>query len=371
MILDKKAVNTGRQMEFDYLKGLFIPLILLIHAFQMLSGTGAPVFQVIYILGTMTGSTIFLFTMGLGSAYSKRTPGQLARAGVRLLVYELLWNVLAMVVPFFLGQGIRVLLGLDISESWPMTLAQCQMLVQYINIFFMAGVTYLIMALLKKWRLPDVGYLLLALVFLIGSPFWYMPGKTTGNAALDYVLTMFAGGRAGVSMCFLPHFAYAMFGVWFGQKLRRVLDKGLLYRRMVPVTALIVIAYLAYAIGTHGDSLGDLYRFSGTEYIYPSTFRMVATLSCTLLAAAVLYALREKIQALAPVHNTLLHFSRKTSQYYAVHPFFFALVFSAAALAPFGWAACFGLTVVNTGLCYAALKVWDQFCTWRNKKRAS
>ena len=37
-MLAKSEINTDRQVEFDYLKGLFIPMILLIHAFQVLGG---------------------------------------------------------------------------------------------------------------------------------------------------------------------------------------------------------------------------------------------------------------------------------------------------------------------------------------------
>ena len=39
MFLGKEEVNIGRQVEFDYLKGLFVPMIILIHAFQLMGGT--------------------------------------------------------------------------------------------------------------------------------------------------------------------------------------------------------------------------------------------------------------------------------------------------------------------------------------------
>lgn len=42
-MFSKEEVNTGRQIEFDYMKGLFIPMILLIHAFQVTGGALVPV----------------------------------------------------------------------------------------------------------------------------------------------------------------------------------------------------------------------------------------------------------------------------------------------------------------------------------------
>lgn len=35
----EKEINIGRQIEFDCLKDLFIPMILLIHSFQIMGGT--------------------------------------------------------------------------------------------------------------------------------------------------------------------------------------------------------------------------------------------------------------------------------------------------------------------------------------------
>lgn len=64
-MFSKDEINTGRQIEFDYIKGLFVPMILLVHAFQMLGGM-APAYQVFYIAATMTGSAIFMFVLGLG-----------------------------------------------------------------------------------------------------------------------------------------------------------------------------------------------------------------------------------------------------------------------------------------------------------------
>ena len=83
----KTEVNTGRQVEFDYLKALFIPMILLIHAFQVLGGDTFPVpaYRITYMVATMTGSAIFLFVMGLGSTYSRRTEKQLAKDGIKPL----------------------------------------------------------------------------------------------------------------------------------------------------------------------------------------------------------------------------------------------------------------------------------------------
>ena len=58
-VFSKDEVNTGRQREFDYLKGIMMILIFIIHAFQ---GTLSPkddVMRSIYIFNSMSGAAVF------------------------------------------------------------------------------------------------------------------------------------------------------------------------------------------------------------------------------------------------------------------------------------------------------------------------
>lgn len=72
-ILDKKPVNTSRQSEFDYLKGFFMVFIFLIHAFQGTMSTEDLVIKIVYGFATLSGAAIFIFVMGMGTVYSKRS----------------------------------------------------------------------------------------------------------------------------------------------------------------------------------------------------------------------------------------------------------------------------------------------------------
>jgi len=355
MFLSKHEVNTGRQREFDYLKGLFVPMIILIHAFQLMGGTAEPLYEVFYPICTLTGSTIFLFVMGLGSTYSRRTEKQMALSGLKLIAWQVIWNVFALVLPFLLGQGIRALFGLSM-EMWPIAVMQSGILLQYINIFFIAGVAYLLLALLRKLSLPTWGYLALAALLLVATPFLYM--ATTGIPAIDYIITMLCGGRDSVSLIFLPHFVYTLFGVWFGRILRRTPSKKALYLRILPGALVIGIAYVVYSLLTNA-SLTDWCNFMSYEYTFPGMFRMLANLSWTLLAAALLYVLSEHIQKIKRLDSTLLHFNRRTSAYYAIHPFLFSLITSIAAMAPMGWIACIVIAVIDTVAAWLMIRIWD------------
>ena len=106
-IFSKEEVNTGRQTEFDYLKGIIMIFIFQVHSFQATLSEGAPLDTIIYSVGTMTGAALFIFVMGFGTAYSgKSRPEDLAKNGVRLVIYQYLGNllyiaVIALPYPFF------------------------------------------------------------------------------------------------------------------------------------------------------------------------------------------------------------------------------------------------------------------------------
>ena len=59
-IFSHEETNTKRQREFDYLKGLFMLFIYLIHAFQATMSTEDSITQWIYMLTAMSGAAIFI-----------------------------------------------------------------------------------------------------------------------------------------------------------------------------------------------------------------------------------------------------------------------------------------------------------------------
>ncbi len=360
-MLQDKEINVGRQIEFDYLKGLFIPLILLIHSFQMMGGALAQVaaYKTVYIIATMTGSAIFLFVIGLGSTYSRRTNSQLVRDGLKLLLYELIWNVLALGLPMVIGQLLLSVFGLE--TAWDVTWQRIPMMLEYVNIFFIAGISYLLLALFRQIKTPTWMYFALALLMILINPYLFMNDKTTGNAALDYILTMFAGGRPAISLCFLTHIPYVLLGVGFGRVLRRTSNKARLYSVISVPAALIVIIYFVRALYSN-IGLDALYDYSRRGYIYPDALRAMANCMSVLLVSAVLYALRNKINAIRPLNAALIHLNKKTTPYYAVHPFWFGLISSLGCFAPFSASFCLCMTPVVWALCYITIRLWNRFC---------
>jgi len=61
------------------------------------------------------------------------------------------------------------------------------------------------------------------------------------------------------------------------------------------------------------------------------------------------------------LHAAMVHLSRKTTPYYAVHPFWYGLIVSLVCFAPRSAAFCLWMTPVAWALCYIAIRLWERF----------
>ena len=147
-VFAKEEVNTQRQEEFDYLKGLFMVFIFGIHAFQATMTEPDLCMKILYGFATMTGAALFMFVMGMGTVYSRNAnAGILAKNGVKMIVYQYLNNglyLIALAIPY---PFVKNMLSDEKTEMFHFLM---EVYVQYINIFFMTGVIYLLLALLKN-----------------------------------------------------------------------------------------------------------------------------------------------------------------------------------------------------------------------------
>lgn len=312
----RKVINTGRQEEFDCLKAFFLCAIFFIHAFQLCgvgNGKDSALYQIVYIISVTSGAPIYIFTMGMGSRYSGKTTKKMAAAGVRWILLQFL-NNLGYIAAIFLGLGIMSLMG---SAAMDAGLKTAKMFIPYLNIFFLAGATYLILALMRACKAPIWLYPGLAVAISIVSPFLVM--KKTGMPVLDIILSPLLGGAFYTSFCVLPYIIYGFMGVFFGEILKRIGDKKKFYIRSIPIAVIIVVVFAVYT-AFRFEGLEEVYTFMGMGYIYPNIFRALTSLSMILILAGVFYFLRNAIQKQRFLSNEIMYLSKHISKYYAVHP---------------------------------------------------
>lgn len=321
-IFSKQEVNTGRQREFDYLKGIFMLFIYLIHAFQATASTSDAVASWIYMFATMSGAAIFIFVMGFGTVYGRNvTPTGFVKSGIRMVIYQYLNNIvyvaaLLLPYPFVSGKlsendmgSLKVILGIYI---------------QYINIFFITGIIYFVLAFLIKLNTKTVGYALIGVAVSIAAPFIY--GTPVNVPVVGYIMKLLIGEAAFVSFTPLYFLSYALFGIVFGKILRHVKDKGLFYRILTIPCTVLVIVWWVLAFKKYGSDISGMWDVMGVAYTTPNLWHVVASMAHILLFAAIIFFIdgihknnSDNSKPKNLVARQLLYYSSHISKYYAIH----------------------------------------------------
>ena len=346
MLIGSEETNTGRQTEFDHMKGIFMLFIYLIHAYQITGSAMSPFVSCIYIFATMSGAAIYIFVAGFGTAYDKSSsPASLCRRGGRLVAYQYLTNILyaiALLIPYpFVART----LGSDGEETFRIMV---QMYLQFINIFFITGVIYLVLALLKKLRFPTVGYPILAASISLAAPVLY--GTEVDIPGIGYVAVLLIGEAPFVSFTPLYFLPYALIGVAAGRLYRKISDRDLFYKRVIPVSAgIILIWWVSVYIRLRGpvDDWGyitDLASFEEImDYAYscPDLWHLIASLAHVMLFAGILYFCRNHIA------SQFLYYGRHITLYYALHLLTYLIAFGLHGYRGFDGSFVWILTLIS------------------------
>lgn len=333
-VFSYEEINTGRQREFDYLKGIFMLFIYLIHAFQATLSMEDSITRGIYMFATMSGAAIFIFTMGIGSAYSQNaSPEKFVKSGIRMVVYQYLNNiayVAALLIPYpFVHKN----LSETGMENFKFLI---KIYMQYTNIFFITGIIYFVLALLKKLDIKcchaqqgsllmqTAGYVIIGVAVGIAAPFLY--GKPLNVPILGYIVKLLIGEADFVSFTPLYFLSYALFGVAFGRILRHVKDKAGFYRMLLIPCIVVVIVWWVLIFGKYGSNLSEMNAVLSDAYTQPNIWHVLASMAHILVFAAVFFFIgrisrkdSKMCEPKNPVARQLLYYSRHISKYYALH----------------------------------------------------
>lgn len=329
-IFSQEEINTGRQREFDYLKGIFMVLIYLIHAFQATLSEEDFITQGIYMFATMSGAAIFIFVLGIGTVYSRETaPAAFVKNGIRMVIYQYLNNILyvaALLLPYpFVYR--------TLSETGRENVRfLAELYIQYTNIFFITGIIYFVLALFQKLKMKAVWYIIIGAAVSMAAPFLY--GTPVNVPVFGYVVKLLIGEADFVSFTPLYFLSYALFGVAFGKILRHVKDKARFYRLLAVPCVLLVIAWWVQVFGKYGSDISEMRRVLGDAYTQPDPWHVAAGMAHIILLAIIFFFMErigskdgETGRSGNPVARQILYYSKHISKYYALHiiVFFIAL----------------------------------------------
>lgn len=352
----ERDVNTGRQLEFDYSKGIFLFLILFVHAFQIAgAGAGAvtAAYRAVYMAASMTGASIFIFVMGLGSRYSRAGVSDMVRSGLKLFAYQYLNNIgyaASILLPYAV---FRLVGNASVEDQMPLV----KLYLTYLNIFSLAGGIYLVLALLRKLHAPVWLHVALGLVINLFSP--KLVGLETGVLGVDYLLGYLFGGPRYASFSLLNYLPYALLGVGFGAALRRAADKRSFYRFACILSGAVLALFCAWLLIRH-PSFELAYDYIRRTYTKPDFLRTLANTASVILLAGALYFATGAIQRREALNRNLLYYSKHISKYYAVHPLVCYLVFGAFAFKPFGFWGCVALFLFEIAATDVVVRLYNR-----------
>ena len=346
--LKDQEVNVGRQRELDLVKGFLMIMIVFIHSFQTIAGAEAAessVHKIMFALFMPTGACLYLFTMGFGSAFTRHSqPKDMVKNGVKLLFYQGLSN-LCYVAIMTICFNIRNSITGEAAGSRELYNANLYSMLTFVNIFFIAGMCYLVLAIYRKLNVKLSGYIISTVIVGIISPFTGL--LVSDNPALNWILDMTFGGKGETSFCFFPYLSFVFLGYVFGKVIRRVPEneKGNFYKKSGVVCGTVAVVWFICCIVLH-PGIEGFFNYMIGQYRVPGLAKVTGSFCSIILVFAIAFWIMPIMEKWKFGYNKLCYFSKQISKMYAVHIGVYWVIGGFAAFYEFGVKGCLILSVI-------------------------
>lgn len=346
--LKDQEVNVGRQRELDLVKGFLMIMIVFIHSFQTIAGAEAAessVHKIMFALFMPTGACLYLFTMGFGSAFTRHSqPKDMVKNGVKLLFYQGLSNLCYAAI-MTICFNIRNSIAGEAAGSRELYNANLYSMLTFVNIFFIAGMCYLVLAIYRKLNVKLSGYIISAVIVGIISPFTGL--LVSDNPALNWILDMTFGGKGETSFCFFPYLSYVFLGYVFGKVIRRVPEneKGNFYKKSGVICGTVAVVWFICCIVLH-PGIEGFFNYMIGQYRVPGLAKVTGSFCSIILVFAIAFWIMPIMEKWKFGYNKLCYFSKQISKMYAVHIGVYWVIGGFAAFYEFGVKGCLILSVI-------------------------
>ena len=109
--------------------------------------------------------------------------------------------------------NIRNSITVEAAGSRELYDANLYSMLTFVNIFFIAGMCYLVLAVYRKLNVSLRGYVISAVIVGIISPFTKL--LVSDDPALNWILDMTFGGKGETSFCFFPYLSLCISWICF------------------------------------------------------------------------------------------------------------------------------------------------------------
>ena len=346
-LMKKEEVNTSRLYNLDLLKALAIISMILCHSVLML-GVHHNGYEndFLYWFGdVLLGDYIavahaFMFAMGVGFVFTKNnSPANYIKRGIKTFLLGYVLNffrygiyalIEGMISGEFAEQTLEALFGPDILQF--------------------AGLAMIITGVFKKLGLNEIHILFISIIMSVAGSFLVL--KDTGNYACNLLLGNIITTTHDTS-CFalLNWYVFVAIGMVFGIIIRRVENTNSFYKKLLLITGIISLIYIALTF-----KFGTLFLTKHNFYYAVSTAEALGLLCTDLFLLSAFYFIIKKF-GVSKFHTgiemsrnlTVIYFIQwcvigftdsifgyvleYSFPYYVIYPFGVALIFASFYLA--------------------------------------
>ena len=311
LFLSEEKNNLGRQREFDYAKVIAIVFMVLIHVWEELSyfdcSGAAPTgfwHNLLQFGAGPLAAPLFMFAMGVGICYSShRSPRDFAKRGIQLFFTGYLLN--------FFRNGIYYAIYYWVHGNWDISM----LIYQSFNgdILHFAGLTFLLVALFKKCKMPVLTMGGVAIVMQIVG--YLLSRYVLVSEGWSYVVGHFYYAE---NCCFplLQWFVYPVAGIIFAKYLRHITDKDKFYHSVMSISTVLLIGFCS-ALYFMGYDIQNFYILKDDIYYQQEFFHSTFTVLIILIELSLLYFATKKINIKA-ISSTVNYISAKLNTIYII-----------------------------------------------------
>lgn len=358
-ITKQERNNTGRQFELDLARGLAVIFMVFVHVMIVFANkhvADTPYGQVVDIFGGVPAAPVFMFLLGCGIVFSKKSDAKtLAKRGFGLFLSAYALNFFRSVLPRIIGEVILTATPKSFNEIIP------NLYTDFFNVDILqfAGLAFLFFALLKWLRMNDISILGCLLLAMLLNQF--IPHQKTGDL-LSPITSLLVGGDEKLSFFpFITWISYPLAGYLFAHQLQKVQNKNRFYLLLGLISGGLFGLYFIIALSF------DLSTGYESEYAY---YFHGALINCyyvlfVLFWISMLYFISKKFNM--SVRRFFEKMSRETSHIYIIHWIFIGFLALIFAQQENGLNMTIGLSIFIMIISYCTALIYTHLK--RKKKR--
>lgn len=351
-LFNSEEVNTGRQWGLDFAKTMSIVFMVLVHTFIYVYGEDNMNQGFQYRLNNIYGGTlaapVFMFCMGVGVAYSRRSDAKtMFQRGLKLILAGYLLNIIRCLPQLILwktGQG-DIHYGLFQEE------------LNLFDILQFAGVAFLLFALLRTLKASPTVILLVGIALSVFGTF--VRSIDMGSMSMNLLCYPFVGIHVGDIWTSFPlanWFIFVAAGHWLGRLIRRCNDIDRFYALVAPIAGFVYCASILYmehrSLGMFSDENDDFFYYLTTIDAF------ICIMGALMLAGAGHFLIPHEPKV---IRDEVKQVSADVTRIYLIHWFFVSWLEGGILMGlfriPFN-----DILVMLMSLVFLALSIWLARC---------